>query len=153
MLYCQTCQFLGCCRKPKCPIVTDLEIANERFIRCVRATALDQSIASRAWVETLYDWLRDYSGCFADTRGRLVELDMSHLEYPEGEEKDEAPYARWYHDFCNTPCPPNVTPFVRKEAWERVRIVATLLRATYPVRASTWGKVPANDNRPPKPSI
>lgn len=150
---CPVCQMAGQCKKRISRVVSDAELRDPQFVRAVRTAAHDQSIASRVWVDTLYDWLRDYAGCFVDTRGQLAELDMSHLEYADGEEKDEAPYARWYQDFCNTPCPPDVTPFVRKEAWERVRIIATLLRATYPVRASTWGKAPANDNRPPKASM
>lgn len=153
MLYCQDCRFLSYCRKLKCPIATDLEIADGCFIRAVRAHAYDLGIPNRRWPDTLSDWLRDYPGRFVDALGQIQSLDLSHLEYPEGEEKDEVPYARWYQDFCNTPCPPDVTPFVRKEAWERVRIIATLLRATYPVRASTWGKIPANDNRPPNSSM
>lgn len=142
-------QALGC----QCRLVDDNELQNSKFVAAVRETALQLRIPQRRWPDTLSDWYRDCTCDIVDAFGRIVDLDMSHLEYPEGEETDEAPYARWYQDFCNTPCPPSVTPFVRKEAWERVRIIATLLRATYPVRASTWGKIPANDNRPLKSSI
>lgn len=134
-------------------IISDRELSDTAFIRSVRSHAFDLRIPNRQWPDALSNFLRDYHGDIVDALGRIVELDMSHLESPEGQETDEAPYARWYQDFCNTPCPPNVTPFVRKEAWERVRIIATLLRATYPVRAATWGNIPANDNRPPKSSI
>ena len=149
-MLCMNCFVQGFCLSKRTQIVTNTEIRDPQFVRAVRATARDQCVASRAWVDSLYDWLRDYPGCFVDKRGQRTELEMVHLEYADGAEKEEAPHARWYQDFCNTPCPPDVTPFVRKEAWERVRIIATLLRATYPVRAATWGEVPANDNRPPE---
>ena len=151
-MICFECTFRGgqCVRRVQ--IATDRELGNHRFIRSVRATALSLSIPSRKWPDALADWLRDHRGCFIDDHGRVFELDLSHLEYPEGQEKEEAPFARWYQDFCNTPCRPGTTPFVRREAKERVHIVATLLRAKYPVRASTWGKVAANDNRSPNQS-
>lgn len=152
MIFCQECRFLGYCRKLQCKIVTNTEIADERFIRAIRQHAYELKIPGRRWPDVLSNWLRDYPGRFFDALGQIKELDLIHIEYPEGQETDEAPYARWYQEFCNTPCPKGTTPFVRREARERVRIVATLLRARYPVRASTWGKVAANDNRSPNQS-
>ena len=148
-LKCLSCQLVGYCHRVVTIVATDDEIKDGEFIKAVRDTAFDQQISNRGWVDALCNWLRDYPGCFKDEYGRLIDLDMSYFEYPDGEEKDDVAYARWFHDFCNTPCPPGSRTFVRKEARERVRIVATLLRATYPVRAQTWGQIPANDNRAP----
>lgn len=142
MRLCRECQFRGYCRKLRCPIATDLEIADDRFIRAVRSHAFDLHIPNRQWPDTLGNWLRDYPGQFVDSLGQVRELHLSALEYPEGKENDDPPYARWYGVFCNTRCLPGRLPRIRKEAWERVRIVATLLRAKHPVRASHWVIVP-----------
>ncbi len=150
MLLCQTCQFLSYCRKLTCPIVTDQEMSNELFIRSIRQHAYQLRIPSRRWPDVLGDWLRDYPGRFVDALGQVQELDLSSIEYPDGLETEDSPHARWCHDFCNTPCLQGVRPFVRKDARERVRTVATLMPATFPVRASTWLVVPANDNETPK---
>ena len=63
----------------------------------------------------------DLRGCIVDQAGRTVFLDM---------EVFEAPHIRdWFRDFCCTPCPSHITPYVRGEAKECVRILATILFA------------------------
>ena len=52
----------------------------------------------------------------------------------------------WFRDFCCTPCSPDVEPRVRGEAKERVRILATILKAHNPDEALIWGVRAANDN-------
>jgi hypothetical protein len=67
----------------------------------------------------LTDRSHDLRGCIADERGRTVYLDLEVFEVPHIRDR--------FRDFCCNPCPPHITPYVRGEATERVRIMATIL--------------------------
>lgn len=110
-------------RCARTPIVADSELADPAFIRALRNFCYDLNISSYHWLEYLTDLYRDYRGCIVDEYGRTVYLNMDVFEVPNIRE--------WFRDFCCTPCPPHITPYVRGEAKERVRILATILRAEY----------------------
>ncbi len=142
MLFCIACRFLNYCQKISTPLVTDSELGDPEFVRGVRATAFDEGVAPDAWLEHVSDLYRDYPGWIVGSKQTEAFLNMGVFERPHIRE--------WFRDFCCTACPADARPRVRKEARERVRVLATILRATYPVRAQTWGLPVANDNRAPE---
>ena len=140
MIRCTDCIFSGYCRKRRSSLVNDGELRNPEFIRDVRAKANSLNICSDHWLEFLTGLYRDYPGWIMDAGGDEVFLDMEEFELPN--------IKVWFQEFCCTPCPPHVQPRVRVEARERVRALATILRACFPVEAYFWGRRPANDNAP-----
>nr|WP_281721263.1 hypothetical protein [Nitrosomonas nitrosa] len=120
--------------------MSDKNIENPEYVRDLRCFAYGLRISSHDWLEFLTDLYRDYPGRIIDARGAEVFLNM--------EEFETAGIREWFRDFCCTLCPPDVTPRVRPEAWERVRALATILRAHFPEAAMVWGVRAANDNEP-----
>lgn len=102
-------------------LVSDRELADPAFIRALRDLCYSLNVSSYHWLDFLTDLYRDYHGCIVDEAGRTVLLDMEVFEVPHIRD--------WFRDFCCTPCPPNITPYVRGEAKERVRILATILNS------------------------
>ena len=138
MSLCPACLLSGYCRRFNVRIVSDMELDNPEFIRDVRRAALEQGKTCDEWLEHMTNLYRDYPGRIVDSGGAEVWLDMSDFE------RSKIRY--WFRDFCCTPCPTDVSPRVRREARERVRVLATILRAADPVAAQLWGVRAANDN-------
>jgi hypothetical protein len=138
MSLCNQCIGLGYCRKLNAHLVSDAELANPEFIRDVRTAADELCITRDQWRDHLSNLYRDYRGRILDREGNEVFLDMEVFE-------KASPY--WFRDFCITPRP-GVRPRVRQAARERVRVMATILRAVFPDAAQFWGVCPANDNEP-----
>lgn len=140
-MHCYRCLGLGYCPKIRTLIVSDLELSNPEFLRSVRLTAYRHNISSYQWLDEVYSLYRDYHGWICDERGQEVLLDLEVFETPN--------IRTWFRDFCCRPLPEGSMPRVRGESKERVRVLATILRARFPVSAATWGVWVANDNRPP----
>lgn len=138
--FCVQCYLVGYCRRLQARLVTDADLANPEFIRDLRHHAYGLGLTRDAWVSQLTDRYRDYQGTIIDADGADVLLDMEVFEHPGIRD--------WLRDFACTPCPADVTPRVRREAWERVRVMATILRAVAPEQAGLWGVRPANDHTP-----
>ena len=142
MNLCLPCALQGYCQKEATPTLTDKDLAKPNVIRGIRWSAFLKKINTRDWLDFATDLNRDYLGWYVDpTTKREVFIDMDPLE--------DAPY-EWWRDFCNRPCSPLVIPHVRLEAWERVRSLGSILRASYPSEAFWWFHHPANLNRPPR---
>ena len=141
---CKQCLHLGACRKLRTRLVSDAELSNPEFVRDVRAFAYLQDVSSDLWLEHLSDLYRDFRGVIVNSAGVEIFLNMEEFERPT--------IRIWFRDFCCTPCAPHIRPYVRGEAWERARILATILRARFPEKAEFWGLRghAVNDNRPPK---
>lgn len=137
---CLYCLSNGYCRKLITPLVTDAELADPEFIRDLRNFASRLPLSYCDWLDGLSDLYKDYPGWIMGPDDKEVMLDMEQFEQPN--------IQYWFRDFCCTPCPPNVTPRVRKEARERVRVLATILRARFHGDALMWGLRAANDNEP-----
>jgi len=137
-MLCGCCDVLDYCRNIKVHLIRESEISNPDFIRDVRNFAYTLSISSYQWRDHLYNLYRDYRGWVIGEGGQEVFLNMRILEFDHHRE--------WFRDFCCTPVCDNITPYVRKEARGRVIILATILRAAYPMEAMLWGVRPANDN-------
>ncbi|MCB1838646.1 MAG: hypothetical protein KDI61_00080 [Alphaproteobacteria bacterium] len=100
-------------------LVTDAELGDPAFIRSLRGFCYRLNVSSYQWLDFLTDLYRDYRGCIVDEAGHRVYLDMDVFEIPHIRD--------WFRDFCCTPCPPHITPYVRGEAKERARVLATIL--------------------------
>lgn len=137
---CVQCMTLGYCRRLQSRVVSDAELGNTAFIRDLRAYAFGMKVSRDRWVEVLANIYRDYPGRIVDEAGAEVMLDLEVFDFPGIRD--------WLRDFACTPCPAGVAPRVRIEAWERVRVMASILRAHAPEKASQWGVVPANDHTP-----
>lgn len=135
---CTDCICLGYCIKRTARLVSNKEIANSNFIRDVRKYAYSLSIPYPQWHEHVSDTYRDYAGWIAGPDGREVFLELDIFE------TDSIRF--WFRDFCCTPLPDNATPYVKDVALERVRVLATILRASNPKTALMWGIRAANDN-------
>lgn len=118
----------------------DTKLDNPEFIRDLRRYTASLGISCDQWLDFLSDTYRDYPGRIMDQTGREVFLDMEVFEEPN--------IRYWFRDWCNTPCGNNVVPRIRSEARERIRVLATILRAANPKAALMWGVRAANDNEP-----
>jgi hypothetical protein len=119
MASCSLCIIENTCTQTR--LVTDRELADPAFIRRLRDHCYSLNISSYQWLDFLTDQYRDLRGCIVDHTGRTVYLDMEVFEVPHIRD--------WFRDFCCTPCLPHITPYVRGEAKERVRILATILNS------------------------
>jgi len=140
MNLCPFCLGHGYCRKLTTDMVTDAELADPGFIRDLRNFAFGLPLSCYDWLDGLNDLYRDYPGRIIGPDGGEVLLDMEQFERPN--------ICYWFREFCCTPCPPDITPRVRKEARNRVRVLATILRACFPADAQFWGLRADNDNQP-----
>ena len=124
-------------------LVTDTEIANPDFIRDGRAACNAQNKTAEQWVEHVHDLYRDYTGLIFDGEGHEIILNMEVFEVPSIRE--------CFRDFACTPCPPEIIPRVRVAARPRVRVLLTVMRASFPLEAENWGvREAANDNQAQK---
>ena len=135
---CVQCLSLNYCRKLTCRMVSDAELANPEFIRDVRVYARGLNLTRDGWLHWLENTYRDYPGLIVDAAGGPMTLDLAVFE--------TASIRYWFRDFVGRETPAHIRPRLRTEARERVRVLATLLRATHPRAASLWGIRAANDN-------
>ncbi len=142
MWLCMNCLSLGVCRKIKCQIVSDGELSSTLFVEDVRTAAKNLAVPSCKWRDYLYDLYRDYPGRVIDEFGDEVFLDFEAFETPGTRE--------WFRDWVYRNPSSYPVRRLRSESFERVRVIATLLRASSPKSAILWGVRPANDNRAPQ---
>ena len=135
-LLCLECRILGYCHKKTVKIVSDRELADVEFLKRVRATAKALDYSPSEWVEKLSNFYRDFDGAIVDDAGEEVYLDMEVLEAEHIRE--------WFRDWVNKPIPAGVRPRLRQESKERIRVLATILRARFPFDSIQW--LVANDN-------
>lgn len=155
-------QKCGFCPVQRCAgrasrLVSDTEINNSEFVRDVRNFAAPLGLRPAEWLDRILELLALYDGCIVDGRGRPVHLDTT-IFLPTDDEIDNGTAAvieyrmrNWFEETFATPVPESVTPHVRVEAKERFRIVASILRARFPMQAAMWGVRAANDNFAPIP--
>lgn len=137
MSLCLRCLRGGFCRQAHTRLISDHELNDPVFRHDVQQTARQMRVSDHKWQEHVYDMYRDFNGAIVDTGGSDVTLDMNVFE--------EGAIREWFRDWIYSK---NQTraPRLRAESRERVRILATLIRAHYPERALLWGQRPANDN-------
>lgn len=144
---CPECQMSGVCKTMQTRIVTDKEMDDPEFIRDVRANALAENIPAAKWLDHLYDLYCGYIGTIIDAQREEVMLDLDR-HFDDDDAVSRRRIINWFSEVCCSGCATTVKPRVRREARERFRILATLLRATHPKQSMMWGRRPANDNSP-----
>ena len=151
----------GFCRRLIVRVVSDDELSNPEFVRDVRTFAAALPLCSYQWLTFLEDTYRDFLGRIVCVNGETLELDIDTAFFPnldlESVSEKEMIDARervrfWFRDFLK-PIAEESAPHIKAVARERVRVVATLLRARFPKESALWGVRAANDNYPPEPSI
>lgn len=141
-ILCYRCVGNGFCKNTKSLIVSDAELDNPEFIRDVRKTAYSLQTTNTQWLHLITNLYRDYLGIIVDGAWQEQFLDMEVFEIAYIED--------WFKVWCNTKCPAHVKPSIHPRARERVRALATILRASFPKAAQNWGYGEANDNFPIK---
>ena len=139
MLLCAQCYLQGYCRWLRSKAVTRVELT-PTFLRDLRAYAFALTIKPDHWKDFLLDSYCDYAGQIVDANGHVVLLDTGVF--------DGVHIRTWFRDFACTPLGPHVVSRVRPESVERIKVMASILRALDPVRPSLWGKAVANDDTP-----
>lgn len=133
---CAECYLSGYCRRLTSRAVTP-EDTTPAFIADVRSFMRNLAISRDRWVPFLDRAYCDYPGRIVDAGGEEVMLDTGVL--------DASGIRYWFRDLCR-PMPQRVRPHLRRQAKARFLVMASILRAIYPVEASLWGVVIANDN-------
>lgn len=147
---CQPCFLRGFCQRRCVPIVNDAETCNPELVRAVRNFCAELNVPAGQMLDYLADRYRDLNAEITDAQGKAIFLDFSPLETdpddadilvhcPRGERLRD-----WFRTMT-TAVLDNVTPYIRGEAKERFRILATIIIAANP--DINWPRIlPANDN-------
>ena len=146
----QPCSLIGFCQRRCVPIVNDAETRNPDLVRAVRNFCASLNVPAGQMLDYLADTYRDLDAEITVAHGKAIFLDFSPLETdpddadilvncPRGERLRD-----WFRTMT-TPVPESVTPYIRAEAKERFRILATIIIAANP--QLNWPRtLPANDN-------
>lgn len=130
MFACSECEIKGYCKEIKVEIVSLSDMQNPQYVYDVRDFCWRLGISRDAWLDRLAGWLRDFDGHFVDQTGRSLEIDLEAFDTPS---------IRYY--FRDNACTrPNPNGYVHPMAVDRFRVMATIVKARFPVVASTWGK-------------
>ena len=163
MTLCASCFMVGYCSKLNALVVTDDELQNLDFVNDVLNYAQNLKLSPSDWRPYLTRAYADYQGRILGTHGQEEYLDMELFEV-----RDEILFASmdvkhasrqvtisnnairdWFDYWLCHSNPRQHTNFSTITR-ERLRVVATILRAQNPQDAQFWGlkgKV-ANDNHP-----
>lgn len=131
-------------------IINDTEIANAAMVRAIRNFCAGLDISAGQMLDYLADTYRDLDADIVDKDGFLIFLDLTPLE-TDPDDLDMLVHCKrservrdWFRTMT-MPVPDHVTPYVRGEAKERFRILATIIIAHNPQIA--WPRtIPANSN-------
>jgi len=143
-----------------CLEFSDAELDSPLIVRDVRATAYAvarvYNLTPSCYLNFLADQCRDFKGIFIDQFGcetypnieRVFEASEKAL-FSSGSDAERhiASVRKWFEEWCCSPPSPfyKRLPHVKREARERVRVVATILRASFPEIAHIWGESPHGD--------
>lgn len=142
MPLCVTCFGLGYCKKLFSRLVSDRELENPHFRDDVRQFARSLDVPAAEWRDYLLDLYCHYPGRIVDQNGAETFLNMEEFEVPHVRE--------WCRDWINGVPSASGPSRLRSESRERIRALASILRAAFPEEAFTWGLRAANDNKPPQ---
>ncbi|KCZ93829.1 hypothetical protein [Hyphomonas johnsonii] len=141
MEFCRECLIAAYCKRLVTPIFVDDELKRPFFQSDLKAFLVrytyTHGLPPSEWHEHLVDLNRDYRGWYKSGDGREVLLRLSVFEIPHIRE--------WFRDYIQI-VPNGVETRLRGESKERVRVLATIMRAYYPEEAMMWGVRAANDN-------
>lgn len=141
MELCYRCLNSGFCAKQKTKVVSDTSLSNPYWLRDFKFFLVLYSYRNKIppskWADHLSDLYCRYLGWIAGPGGEEIFLNTEVFELPHIRE--------WFRDFIQI-VPNGVTPHVNALAFERVRVMATIMAAHHPISAVMWGVRPANDN-------
>jgi len=150
MYLCSSCFLVGFCELNKVYIVNDAEINEPNLVKAVRNFLSENTVKPSQLIDWVFDLYRDLNANIVDQNGEQIFLELDALEYSDDlmdtslatQEKERL------RDWCRTMTTPvavNATPYVRAEAKERFRLLATIIIAANPDIG--WPRIlPENDN-------
>ena len=151
------CRNCGQRHATKSLVFTDQELSDPETVRDVKNFAASLNIPKSKWLDHILNVLARLNVDFVNANGEVVSLN-TEIFLPSDKDIDEdrgasveARIQNWFGETLCYRVPDDVTPRIRREARERFRIVATILRAQYPCAAIMWGVRAANDNVGPIP--
>lgn len=142
MNLCWHCIGLGYCKKLSSRLVSDRELENPYFREDVRQFARSLEVPAAEWRDYLLELYCHYPGRIVDKDGAETFLNMEEFEVPHVRE--------WCRDWINASPSTSGASRLRSESRERIRILASILRAVFAEEAFRWGMRAANENTPPK---
>lgn len=151
MRYCPLCPCRARCARGV-RLVSDRELSNPEFVRDVRDFGFGLSKRPSEWLDFVLELFARFEGCVIDDGGHPVRLNTEIFLPTDKQISDgvgaviEYRMRNWFEETFATPVRANVVPRVRCEARERLRVVATILRARFSIEGMMWGVRPANDN-------
>lgn len=141
MIFCTRCNQQGYCSRISSRIFGDEVFSNRYWLvdfKCfLNGYSFRQKLMPGDWHDHIADLYCNYKGWISGPSGEEVFLDTQVFEV--------AHIREWFRDFIQ-PVREGTTPRLRREARERVRVLATIMRAFYPEEAMMWGVRAANDN-------
>lgn len=140
-MVCTKCLRLGFCRRNTVRVVSDAELAQAAFIEDAQVSIgarLRSSPDNIEHIDYLTDLYRDFRGRVIGPDGGEVSLDTELLE---GETARS-----WLREFIRPRGPRERAAYLRSQAKERFRVVATIIRAAFPDDAMMWGVRASNEN-------
>lgn len=141
MIFCRKCAVEQYCKRFVTPIFTEEELRRPFFQADIKAFLVGYTfqhyVLPGEWHDHMVGLYRDYRGWIKGANGKQVFLDLSVFELPHIRE--------WFRDYIQI-VPNGVETRLRGESKERVQVLATIMRAHFPVEASLWGVRAANDN-------
>ncbi len=122
-------------------LTTDQQLHDINYLIDLKVSAYFAPANNEQLREFFMDTYRDFKGYVIGFDNEPVWLQTNELEIPHWRE--------WARDFRKLPVP-GAKYRIRCEAFERVRVISTILKMRYPEESKFWGKhiVAANDNNP-----
>lgn len=162
MNLCPSCFMVGYCSRLNTKIVTNDELKNPDFVNDVLAYAQSLGLRPALWRPYLTKQYASYKGRIVNGKGEEEFLDMTLFEVDEdilfaandvtnsAKEVSIANNAirEWFEYWLCNPRSYRQPAYISEETIEKLRIVATILRAKNPDEAALWGlkSKAANDN-------
>lgn len=119
-------------------IVSDRELDSPAWLADAKSFTQRLRVPRSRIRDFLADGLRDTDTVLVTESGDRACVDLEEIEKDDGDDCETDGFEWWYKDWTRK-TPPGVTPRLRVEARERVRVITTILRMIFPKETSVWG--------------
>ncbi len=153
---CINCIMAGYCHHRKSKAVSNDELANPAFVADILEFCNRMKLKPAEWRKRLYDLYADYNGLIIDRSGNEAPQNMELFEVPDeafAGTQEELSRANdnirdWFEYWLCTSHPEQKKYQFRGNTREKLCVVGSIIRATYPHEAQFWGLKgkAANDN-------